>query len=103
MVFHHREMNSISCGQSSIRQYDFFGSFHRAPVNGQYFIDDAKQSIECRLNGVATLNRFVAVQDLWQDLCIGDQALLLAYKFFKKSLRVRLMSLRSTHQVQGYV
>ena len=103
MVLHHGEVNCITRGQPRVPQYNFFSTLHRNPVNGQYLIDDAQQSIERTLDSVAPLNRDVAVQDLLQDLCIRDKTLLLAYEFFEQSLRVCLVSMRSAHQVHGYI
>ncbi len=101
MMLHHGKMDSITRRQPRVPQYNLFGTLHHYPVNRQDLIDDAKQSVERWLNGVAPLDRYVAVQDLLQDFRIGDEALPLANELFKQSLRVGLVNMRSAHQVHG--
>jgi hypothetical protein len=82
-MFHHGEMDSIARRQLLVSQHNFFGAFHRNPVNGQYQIDNSEQSVEGRLDGLAPPNSCVPVQDLLQNLSIRDEALPLADELFQ--------------------
>src|ERR1700674_1878563 len=100
-MFHYGKMDSITRRQTRVPQHNLFGALHCNPINGQDLIDDAKQGIESGLNGVAALNRHVAVQDLLQNLGIRDETLPLANELFKPSLRVGLVNMSSAHKVHG--
>jgi hypothetical protein len=80
-------------------QDNLFRSLHRDPIDRQHLIDDAKYSIESRLDGVAAFNGNIAVQDLLQDLGIRDETLTFADELFEPSLCVRLMGVRRPDKI----
>ncbi len=99
MLLHDRKVQGIARRESPVTKDDLLGTLEDGVVDGQYLIDYAKQGIKCRLNGIAAVNRNVAMQDLLQYLGIGNQALALAEEFLDPALRVYLMRVRSAYQV----
>jgi len=72
-------------------------------VDGQYFIDHAKQRIKRWLNGVAAVDGNIAMQYFLEHFCVGDQALAVAQQLLHPSLRVDLMRMGSAYQVHRNV
>ena len=74
MLFHDGEMESITCRQPSMSQDNLLGTLGGGSRNVKNLIDDAEQCVERRLDGVPAVNGDVPMQDLLQDLGVGDEA-----------------------------
>ena len=63
-----------------LRTLEVFGPGHRYLICGyppflKHLIDDAKKSVERRLDSVPAIDGHIAMEDFLQDLCVRDQAL----------------------------
>jgi hypothetical protein len=74
-----------------IPQDNLFRTFYDGPIDGQHLIHDAKQSVERRLDCIASVDGHVPVQDLLENLGVRNQALALADYPFEQSSRVALL------------
>jgi hypothetical protein len=83
MVFHDGEMHGITRRQLPIPQDNLFCTLCNRPINSQYLIHDAEQSVERWLNCVAAVDGDVAVQDLLENLGVRNQALALGDGLFE--------------------
>jgi hypothetical protein len=84
MLFHDGEMDSITRRQPSISQDNLFGTLRGGPGDVKHLIDDAEQSVERRLDGIPAVDGDVPMQDLLQDLGVGDEALALIDQLFEQ-------------------
>ena len=75
MLLHNSQMHGITRRDAAVTEHNLLGAFCNGPVHWQYLIDNAKRSVECRLDGIATIDRHVAMQYLLQHLCVCDEAL----------------------------
>ena len=66
-----------------VPQNDLFRSLCIGPFNRQNLIDDAKQSVERRLDCIAAIDRHVTMQDFLKYFGIRHQALTFADQFFQ--------------------
>ncbi len=82
---------------------NLLGTFGGGPRDVKHLIDDAQQSVERRLDGVPAVNGDVPMQDLLQDLGVGDEALAIIDQLFEPSLSVALVGVRRAHQIHGNV
>jgi hypothetical protein len=82
MLFHDGEMNSITRRQPSMSQDNFLGPLGGGPRNVEDLIDDAEKSVERRLDSVPAVDGNVPMQDLLQDLGVGDEALAVIDQLF---------------------
>ncbi len=76
---------------------NLFGSFSRGFIDVKHVIDDAEQSVECRLDSISAIERCIAMKDFLQNLCIGYQSFAIIDQFFQQSLSIALMRVRGTH------
>src|SRR5579859_8026154 len=79
------------------------GTLGVAPRNVEDLIDNAEQSVECRLDRVPAVDGHVAMQNLLQNFGIGDQALAVIHQLFEPSLGVTLVRVRRSHKIHGDV
>jgi hypothetical protein len=91
MLFHDGEMDSMTRRKPAMSQDNLFSPLGGGPRNVKHLIDDPDQSIERRLNGVPAVDGHVPVQDLLQDLGVGDEALAVIDQLFEPSLGVALV------------
>jgi hypothetical protein len=63
-------------------------------INREHLIDDSEQSIEGRLDRIATVDSDVAVQDLLKHIRIGDETLAFADQLFEPPLCVNFVGMR---------
>jgi hypothetical protein len=83
MLFHDGEMDSITRRQPSMSPQDnLLGTLGGGTRNVKDLIDDAEQSVERRLDGVPAVDGNVPMQDLLQDLGVGDEALAVIDQLF---------------------
>ena len=94
MLFHDGEMDRIARRQPAMPQDNLLGTLGGGPRNVKHLIDDAKQSVERRLDGVPAVNGDVPMQDLLQDLGVGNEALAIIDQLFEPSLCVALVGVR---------
>src|SRR6266571_7982416 len=99
MLLHDGQVHGVTGGHLSASHHNLFRAFGCGPVYGQHFIGDAKQSVECGLDGVAPVYRHIAVEYLLQDLGIRDQALPVGDEVFQQTLRVGLVRMGSANEV----
>jgi hypothetical protein len=83
VLFHDGKMDGVTRRQPSISQDDLFGTLGGGLRNVKHLIDNLEQSVECRLDGVPAVDGDVPMQDLLQDLSIGDKALAVIDQLFE--------------------
>ena len=71
-------MYGVAGRESPVTKDDPLGALEDIVVDGQYFIDHAKERIECWLNGFAAIDGNIAMQYFLKDFCISDQTLAVA-------------------------
>ena len=103
MLFHDGEMDSVTRRQPSMSQDNLLGTLGGGPCNVKNLIDDAEQSVERRLDGVPAVDGDIPMQDLLQDLGVGDEALAVIDQLFEQSLGVALVRVRRAHEIHGDV
>jgi hypothetical protein len=99
MVLHYRQMQGITRGHLPATHYDLFRALGGGPVYGQHLIGNAKQSVECGLDGITPVYSHIAVKDFLQDLRIRNQALAVANQVFQQPLRVGLVWMWRADQI----
>ena len=103
MLLHRGQMHCITRGHLPAPHHNLFRALGCGPVHGRHLIGDAKQSIECGLDGIAPVYCHIAIQNLLQYLGICDQALPAAEQVFEQSLCVGLVRMGSPNEVHGDV
>ena len=103
MVFHDGEMNRISRRDPAMPEDNLLGTFRDGPVNRQHLIDNAKQSVKGRLDGVAAVDRDVTVQDFLEHLRVSNQPLAITDQLLQQVLSVALVSMSRTDEVHRNV
>lgn len=93
MFRHHRGMDRIAGRELCARQHDRLGAFHDRGIDGQDVVHDAEQDVQRRLNGVATIHRDVAVENLLQHLGVGHQAFPFRDELLQQTLTVDLVGM----------
>jgi len=99
MLLHDGQMHGIARRKAPVTKDDPLGTLEDRVVDGQYFIDHAKQRVECWLNGVAAIDGNIAMKYFLEHFRIGDQPLAVAQQLLHPSLCVDLMRMRSAYQV----
>ena len=99
MLFHHGQVHGIARGDVSATEDDLFSALGDRTINRKHLIYHAKQYVECRLDGVAPADSYVAMQDLLENLGIGDETLPFSDQFLQYSLRIALVSMECADQV----
>ena len=92
-------MHAISRGQSLVGKNNLFRANYNILVHRQYLVDETEQGVEGGLNGIAAINRDIAVQNLLKDLGVGDQTLTLGDQLFQPSLGIAAMRVGRADQV----
>jgi hypothetical protein len=72
--FHDCQVHGITGGQASAAENSLFGALHHGAIDGQSFFHQLQQRVLGRLDGIETIDRWVAIQNFPQDLCVGHQA-----------------------------
>jgi len=103
MLFHDSQMNGITRRQSFVSLDNLLGALRRRSSDIKDLIDDSQQGIKRWLDGVPAADRDIAMQNLLQDLSISDEALAIAEKSLKQSLRVTFVGVGRAHQIHGNV
>jgi len=101
MLLHDRQVQGITRGNLPVSHDNLFRALGSGPVNGQHFVSNTKQCIECGLDGIAAIYGHIPVQDLLQDLGIGNEALPVTDQVFEQTLRVGLVRMRCADEVHG--
>ena len=78
MLLHDRQVHGIARRDSPVTKNDPLGTLKDVVVDGQYFIDHAKQGIKCGLNGIAAIDGDIAMKYFLEYFCICDQTLAVA-------------------------
>ena len=103
MLFHDSEVDGIACREARMAEDNLLGTLDGGPRDVKHLIDDAQQSVECRLDGISAVNGDVAMQDLLQYLGVGDEALATIDQLLEQALSVALVGVRRAHQIHGDV
>ena len=103
MVFHDGQTHSITRRHMSMTHDNFLCALCCGQINGQHLVGNTEQSVERRLDGVPTIDSDVAVQHLFEDLGIRNQALSIANQLFEQSLRIGLVRMRPANQIHWNV
>src|SRR5580704_12276013 len=78
---------------------NFFRAFCRGLINGKHLVCNTEQGVECWLNGVATVNRCITMQDFLKHLGVCDENLMLAGQLLEQPSCVCLMRMRCANEV----
>ena len=70
---HDSEVNGIPSGQLRVADDDLACLLNDVEIDRQHLIDDLEHDLEARLDGVASVDGHIAVEDLLQDLGVGDE------------------------------
>ena len=62
--------------------HDFLCALRCSLIDGKDLVDDTEKSIECGLNRVSTVDRYIAMKNLLKHFGTGDQALTFADELF---------------------
>jgi len=100
---HDSKVNGIPCGQVWVADDDFACLLCYFEIHRQYLINDLEHDLEARLDGVASVDGDIAVEDLLQDLSIGYQSAILGDGALEKAAGVDLVRVLGAHQVHGNV
>jgi hypothetical protein len=73
VLFHNREMQCVASRTPSRSEDDTFCALRGNQVDLQYLINDSQDGVGCRLDGVAAVDRDLAMQDLLKDFCVGNE------------------------------
>jgi len=103
MLLHDRQMHRIPRRYLPVAHHNLFSAFRRAPVNSQYLIGNAQQSVERRLDGIPPIYGDITMQNFLQDFGVGNQALPVANQIFEQPLRVGLVRMRRTNEIHGNI
>jgi hypothetical protein len=61
MLFHNREMQWLASRKPSRSEDDRLCAFRSSQVDRQHLINDSQNGVECRLDGIATVDRDMAM------------------------------------------
>ena len=75
----------------------FFGTLGSSLVNCKHVVDYSQQRIEGWLDGVATIDSYIAMENFLENFSIGYESLAVANKAFQQTLRVGFMGMRRPH------
>ncbi len=103
MLFHNCNMDRVTRRQPLVSEDNRFRAFHRTDIDRQHLVDDPAQSIECQLNGIAPVDRNIAVQDFLKHFSICNQALALTDQLFKPTLSVDFVRMGCSDQIHRNV
>jgi hypothetical protein len=103
MLFHDGYVQGVARRHLWTSHEDVLRAICSGGIHGEHLIDNSKQSVKCGLDGGATINRDIAVQDFLEHLCVRNEAFAIAYEFFEQSLRVGFMWMGGAYQVHGDV
>jgi len=82
MAFHHCQMDRITRRQSLGSHHNFLGALYCGTINAQYFIGNAQERVECRLDCITAIDCYVAVQYFLENFRICNQPLSVANERF---------------------
>ena len=99
VALHDGEVYCVPSGEVDGSEDDLTGALHVGRGDGEHFIDNTEQRIERRLNRVSPLNGDVSMEDLLQDLRVCYEPPSVEHAALEELLRVRLVGVRSTHEV----
>ena len=74
-----------------------------AEVPGQHLVDDTEQGVEGGLNRRSTVDGRIAVQNLLQDLDVGDKPFAPRNQSLEGTLRIDLVPVGSADEVHRHV
>ena len=99
MTLHHGDVERVPGRQAYGSVHDFFGTLNIRCLYWKDLVNHSRQRIEGRLNGVASLDGYVAVENLLQYLGIRHQTHSVDDVTFQHALCVGLVGVRSPHQI----
>ncbi len=100
---HDGEVNGIPSREIRVTDHDVPGTLDNLEVHRQHLVDKLEQDLEARLDGVASVNRHVSVEDFLEDLGVGDQPSSLGDGPLEKAPRIDLVRVLRAHQVHRNV
>ncbi len=75
MAFHDSDVNRVARRHGNLVLHDISSSQHIPLFDGENFVHDVPNYLECGLDRLSLSNRRIPVQNLLKHLCIGDQML----------------------------
>jgi hypothetical protein len=103
MMFHDSEMDGVTSRKLPVPENNLFRALGNSPINCQHLIDNSEEGIECWLDGIATVNCNISMQDLLKHFGICNQALAVAHQLLEPTLRVALVGMRRAHEIHRNV
>jgi len=99
MALHDRNVKCITGGNAPhAPKYGLCG-FDICRFNGEDFVDDSEERIECGLHRVAAVDCDIAMENLLEDFGVSHQPFLARDRAFEKPLRIDLARMVRAHQV----
>jgi len=92
-------MHRVTGRQLSVPQNDLLRTLHHRDVYRQDLIYYSEQSVESWLDCVAAIDCNISVQDLLQDLGIGNKTLTVGDQLLQQALRVNFVRMRCADQI----
>src|ERR1041385_7000841 len=102
-ALHDGEVHGVTCGQGRASLKQVLRRKDVVLLDGKNVVDDVAQRNERRLDGLASIDENVAVQDLLEDLAAGHQAPSSADQPLKNALRGDLVGMVRAEKVHGDV
>ncbi len=99
MTPHYGDVERVAGRQAFGSVHDFFGALNIRRLYRKDLVNHSRQRIEGRLNGVASLDGHVAVENLLQYFGIRHQTHAVDDVTFQHALCVGLVRVRGPHQI----
>lgn len=99
VLAHDRDVDGVTRREGPPAQELVPGMRDRVEIDRQHLIDDRQERIERRLDGVGSSNCPVSMQDLLQDLGVGDEQFTICDEPLEPLLRVDLVGVDRPDQV----
>ncbi len=96
-------MHGVARRKARIGENDVARPQNRFEVDRKDLVDDAQKRLQGRLDRVSPTDGDVAMQDLLQDLGVGDQALTVGDRPLEAALGIDFVRMRRADEVHRHV
>src|SRR5579859_2184399 len=103
VFFHDGEMHCVTRRQFSMAEDNLLCPLRSPQINREHLVDNSQDGIESRLDRVATINDYVAMQDLLKDFHIRDETLAFTDQLFQQPLCICFVRMRRADEVHGNI
>ena len=99
LAFHDCDVKGIAGRQPAIPEDDRLGAIDSAEIDREHVVDNTEEGIERRLDGIATVDRHVAMQKFLEHFRVCHQSLAIRDGVLEDSLGIDFPSVRAADQV----